>query len=264
MSLIVGSARIDENGKVSGGAVGDNNGREISTQPYYMHKKGWYVLRPKTVELADGLASAMLDACANDNIGYDQSNRYGVIRMVKKYGTLKAIAEKTEADCSSLVRACCIQNGFDPGDFATSGEADKLEKTGKFKDRKPVDEKTVLYDGDVLVTKTSGHTVIITGGNSRSAKSDKNGSKLTSKTAKSSANKRSSSVAGTYKTTTDCNMRHGAGKQNASMVVLEQGTEVKCYGYYSAYQGVKWLYVQTTYKDIKYTGFVSERVLKKK
>ena len=98
MSLIVGSARIDENGKISGGAVGDNNGREISTQPYYMHKKGWYVLRPKTVELADGLASAMLDACANDNIGYDQSNRYGVIRMVKKYGTLKAIAEKTEAD----------------------------------------------------------------------------------------------------------------------------------------------------------------------
>ena len=96
MSLIVGSARIDENGKISGGAVGDNNGREISTQPYYMHKKGWYVLRPKTVELADGLASAMLDACANDNIGYDQSNRYGVIRMVKKYGTLKAIAEKTE------------------------------------------------------------------------------------------------------------------------------------------------------------------------
>ena len=84
MSLIVGSARLDENGNVSGGAAGDQTGREVSTQPYYMHKKGWYVLRPKTAALAVGLASAMSDACANDNIGYDQSNRYGVIKMVKK------------------------------------------------------------------------------------------------------------------------------------------------------------------------------------
>lgn len=43
MGLVVGSARIDENGKISGGALGDNNGREVSTQPYYLHSKGWYV-----------------------------------------------------------------------------------------------------------------------------------------------------------------------------------------------------------------------------
>ncbi|UYJ46129.1 MAG: hypothetical protein OGM16_15195 [Lachnospiraceae bacterium] len=129
MGLVVGSARIDENGKISGGALGDNNGREVSTQPYYLHSKGWYVLRPKTIALANGLASAMSDACANNHIGYDQSNRYGVIKMVRKYGSMKAIKEKTEADCSSLVRGCCIQNGFDPGDFATSGEAAKLEAT---------------------------------------------------------------------------------------------------------------------------------------
>ena len=77
MGLVVGSARIDENGKISGGALGDNNGREVSTQPYYLHSKGWYVLRPKTIALANGLASAMTDACANNHIGYDQSNRYG-------------------------------------------------------------------------------------------------------------------------------------------------------------------------------------------
>lgn len=33
--------------------------------------------------------------------------------------------------------------------------------------------------------------------------------------------------------------------------------------YYSEYQGVKWLYVQVTYKGVKYTGFVSERVMNK-
>lgn len=100
-------------------------------------------------------------------------------------------------------------------------------------------------------------------GNSRSASNGQSAAPVTSKTAKSSAQKKSSAVAGTYKTSTDCLMRNGAGKQNASMVVLEQGTEVRCYGYYSEYHGVKWLYVQVTYKGVKYTGFVSERVLNK-
>ena len=31
----------------------------------------------------------------------------------------------------------------------------------------------------------------------------------------------------------------------------------------SVEEGVKWLYVQVTYKGVKYTGFVSERVLNK-
>ena len=259
MNLIIGSARSDENGKISGGVAGDQTGKEVSTQPYYMHSKGWYVLRPKTVQLANGLASAMSDACANDNIGYDQLNRYGVIKMVRKYGSMRAIAEKTEADCSSLVRGCCIQNGFDPGDFATSGEAAKLEASGRFEKRQSVGSGTVLYDGDVLVTKTSGHTVIVVSGNSRSAVTQ-----VTSKTAKSLAQKKSAAVAGTYKATCNCNMRHGAGTQNAVMVVLKQGAEVVCYGFYTVSGSVKWLYVQTVSGGVKYTGFVSERVLKKR
>lgn len=262
MGLIVGSARSDENGKISGGMLGDQTGKEVSTQPYYMHGKGWYVLRPKTVQLANGLASAMSDACANDNIGYDQSNRYGVIKMVRKYGSMKAIKEKTEADCSSLVRGCCIQNGFDPGDFATSGEAAKLEASGQFEKRQSVDASTTLYDGDVLVTKTSGHTVIVVSGNSR-LKTSQTVTPVAVKVAKSAAQKKSTTVSGTYKTTCDCNMRHGAGTQNAAMTVLKQSTEVKCYGYYSVCGGVKWLYVQAVSGGVKYTGFISERVLKK-
>lgn len=42
MSLIVGSARIDENGHVQGGKPGDQTGKEVSTQVYYVHTKGWY------------------------------------------------------------------------------------------------------------------------------------------------------------------------------------------------------------------------------
>lgn len=168
MSLIIGSARQDERGKYSGGKAGDQTGREVSTQAYYRHSKGWYVLRAKNVSHANALASAMQQACNNNNIGYDQSNRGGVITQIKKYGALNKIAVKTECDCSSLVRACVIQAcGKDVGNFTTSNEASVLEASGLFESKKAVDSSTVLYNGDILVTKTKGHTVIVTSGNAR-------------------------------------------------------------------------------------------------
>ena len=132
MGLIIGHASIDENNKIQGGSLGDNNGREVCLRDYYMHSKGWYVLRPKSVDIANKIASAMKEACKNDHIGYDQNNRYGVITKLRSYKTLEAIKVNTESDCSSLVRACCIQAGFDPGDFTTDDEAERLEKTGYY------------------------------------------------------------------------------------------------------------------------------------
>ena len=167
MSVKIGSARIDENGKLSGGKAGDQTGKEVSIQDYYMHSKGWYLLRPKSVEDADKMAAAMSAACNNDNIGYDQSNRLDVISKLGRYGSMAKIAEKTEADCGTLVRGCCIEAGFDPGNFTTAGEETALTKTGKFKSKAAVTATTVLYNGDVLVTKTKGHTVIVVSGNAR-------------------------------------------------------------------------------------------------
>ena len=167
VKITIGSARIDENGKISGGAAGDQTGKEVSTQAYYMHSKGWYLLRPKSAADADRLAASMSAACLNDNIGYDQGNRLDVISKLKKYGSMAKIAEKTEADCGTLVRGCCIEAGFDPGNFTTANEAAALSKTGKFKDKVSVTASTALYNGDVLVTKTKGHTAIVTDGNPR-------------------------------------------------------------------------------------------------
>ena len=72
-----------------------------------------------------------------------------------------------------------------------------------------------------------------------------------------------SSVAGTYKTTADLYMRHGAGKNKKAMVVIPNGTPVSCYGYYSISGGVKWLYIQVVLDGVKYTGFSSGAYLKK-
>lgn len=172
MAIKVGSAKIDERGKISGGQAGDQTGREVCTQDYYIHSKEWYLFRPKTVALANKLANAMLNACNNDNIGYDQGERYGVVNMVRKYGSMARIAEKTEADCSSLVRACCIECGFDPGDFNTASEPNVLSMTGKFEPKISVTASTTVYNGDVLVTKTKGHTVIVVSGNPRVDKTE--------------------------------------------------------------------------------------------
>ena len=167
MSIIFGSARVDEKSGYSGGVAGDQTGKEVSTQPYYMHRFGWYCLRPKTVAVATRIANAMKNACNNSNIGYDQNQRLGVITNIKKYGTTKAIKVKTESDCSSLVRACCIEAGFDPGNFTTYNEASILEKTGEFEKRFDVTSESQLCKGDVLVSKKKGHTVVVVDGPAR-------------------------------------------------------------------------------------------------
>ena len=171
MNIIIGSARVDERGTYSGGAAGDQKQRtepdytgEVSMQAFYVHKKGWYVIRAKDANIARGIAAAMKQACNNPNIGYDQGGRYGILT----YGTNTKV--KTEADCSSLVRQCVKEaSGKDPGDFTTWNEPSVLNATGLFEPARSYTSTTKLYEGDVLVTKTKGHTVIVTDGYSRSA-----------------------------------------------------------------------------------------------
>lgn len=162
--VVVGSARIDERGNANWGKAGDQTSREVATEPYYKHRLGWYMLRPKEAAVARKISLAMVEACLNYNIGYDQSERYGVINCLKKYGRIAKINEPTEADCSSLVRACCIQAGIQVGDFNTSSEVAVLERTGAFQKAVIVTNDTKLCQGDILVTRSKGHTVVVTEG----------------------------------------------------------------------------------------------------
>lgn len=170
MAVIIGSARIDERGRLSGGQAGDQKQKsstndtigEVSMQNFYVHSKGWYILRPKDANIAKKIALNMKTACNNKNIGYDQMNRLGVMT----YGVNSKV--KTETDCSTLVRDCVKEaSGKDPGNFSTLNEADMLEKSGLFEKRIAYKSGTILYTGDVLVTKTKGHTVIVIEGAKR-------------------------------------------------------------------------------------------------
>ena len=166
MSVIIGSARSDENKQYSGGKKGDqrqtssvDTSGEVSMQNFYVHKKGWYVLRPKDKLTADMIACKMKDACNNKNIGYSQSDRLSII--TNGINTL----QPTNCDCSSLVRECIREaSGKDVGNFTTSNEANILEKSGLFNTRVVYKQGMNLYSGDVLVTKEKGHTAIVTNG----------------------------------------------------------------------------------------------------
>ena len=144
MALMVGSARIDENGNINGGRPGDQTKKEVSTQKYYMSSKGWYCLRAKDIEIATKLANAMYSACSNDMIGYNQNDRNSVLTAQKNFGGLANITLPVNCDCSSLVRACVIQaSNIDPGNFNTGNEVSALLRTGLFLNTKYIDKKMV-------------------------------------------------------------------------------------------------------------------------
>ena len=168
MTIYVGSARIDERGKTHGGAAGDQTGREVSTQPYYRHKKGWIVLRPKTAKQANMIARNMKYACKNNHIGYDQYQRGTLYAAVKDMGfDCSKVNKNCETDCSALVRVCCAYAGIHVENFRTINQRSVLIDSGQFDDvTAKVNTSTGhgLCIGDVLVTKTAGHTVVVTSG----------------------------------------------------------------------------------------------------
>ena len=166
MPVYIGSARIDERGKISGGAAGDQTGKEVSYQAWYLHSKGWVVLRAKDTEIRNKIAYAMKAACDNNKIGYDQSNRSGLYEAVKNYGFDPAkCVVLTETDCSALVRVCvCYASGKNIPNFNTASELSVLKATGLFDvytDDAHCKSSSNLLPGDILVTKSKGHTVAV-------------------------------------------------------------------------------------------------------
>jgi len=90
-------------------------------------------------------------------------------------------------------------------------------------------------------------------------------STVTEKRATDPAKSFSESLAGTYKVSpsSGVNVRNGAGTGKSILVALPKDTKVQNYGYYTSASGVKWLYIQVTYNNIKYTGFCCGTYLKK-
>ena len=162
MAIILGSARGDELGKATGGQAGDQTGKEVSTQAWYKHAKGWRVLRAKDPAKAVLIGKAMQAACDNELIGYDQYQRNTLYTAASNVGYDPGqVAAPCETDCSALVRVCCAYAGIPVSDFTTANQASKLLATGAFDKLEDADKPDNLRVGDILVTKTKGHTAVV-------------------------------------------------------------------------------------------------------
>lgn len=175
-TVYVGSARIDETGNARGGKAGDQTGRELSTQAWYKHDKGWRVFRAIDTEKRKRIAQAIRDACANSHIGYDQGQRdtlYAVAQTVEF--DMSRVEKNCETDCSALVRVALAFAGISCGSFNTKSQPGALLGTGQFAEMvgaKYADKPDYLRAGDILVTRTQGHTVVVLGDGDLAATDD--------------------------------------------------------------------------------------------
>lgn len=172
MSVKIGHASIDERGKASGGKAGDQTGKEVCTRAWY--KKGWqYCLRPKSATVAERSAAACEAACANNSIGYDQSQRNTLHNLAKANGYNLTAVGKCETDCSAFMTVCAIAGGVTALEH-TGNAPTTSTMVSAFKASGAYDVLTAdrylstdgyLKRGDILV-KPGSHTVmVLTNGN---------------------------------------------------------------------------------------------------
>lgn len=262
----IGHASIDERGRITGGAAGDQSGREVCIRQWYRHSKGWVVLRCRDEARREMIAQAMERACANALIGYDQNQRDSLFQDVKDLGFDPAKADKkVETDCSALVRVCIAYAfGADiAGNIRTIFLPDALVKTGLFErltGEKYCDTCAHLLRGDILCTPVSGHTAVVLD----------DGEGAVTATEKARHGCANGPCAGDYRTQVNLNLRNGAGveangfgRDKSILVILPAGTRVRCYGYYTQVGDTCWLYVQAELRGQVYTGFASGKYLER-
>lgn len=256
MSVNIGHASIDENGKIAGGSAGDQTKKELCVRGWYA--KGWNVLlRPISATLAEKSARACEAGCANNKIGYDQYQRNTLYAQAKKVGfDLAKITTACECDCSAFMHVCAIVGGanlsYGSNGCTTRTMAKAFVESGdyiKLTESKYFTSDRYLKRGDILVREGS-HTIMVlsdgvkAGGKVEGVKVDP-------------AKSFNRDYAKTFKTTADLNLRAGAGTGKSKITVIPKGSKVTCYGYYTMSGGTVWLYVK--YGD--YVGFCSKKYL---
>lgn len=211
-TVTLAAAHIDERGKANSGKAGDQTGKEVCTRNYYVHSKGWRVFRPIDPEAAERIAKNAQAACDNSKIGYDQYQRDTLYELSAPYGyDASKVKTNCETDCSALVRVCCAYAGIKLPNFNTSNEASVLLASGAFKEltgSKYTTQSAYLKRGDILVTKTKGHTEIVIS----------NGSKAESALP---SNPNYVQVTGGL-----VNVRKGPGKEYGVIGVVKKGTKL--------------------------------------
>lgn len=166
MAVKIGSARSDEKSGITGGRRGDQKGgKEVSTQSWYLHKKGWVIIRLRDAQRREKAAYAMQAACDNDHFGYSQNDRLSGYKEAAKVGFDPAkVAVDVNVDCSELVRICLAYAGVGVTNWYTGSMVSicrDMPETFEIITGDKAKTSDYLLRGDILVTASKGHTVVV-------------------------------------------------------------------------------------------------------
>lgn len=134
---MIGHASSDERGKYSGGQAGDQTKKEVFIRTWYSRPWNVVMWSPDPV-VRNNMATAMEDACNNDNIGYDQgtsgnsNDRYSLYNaLLKNNFKMSEIDKPVETDCSNLVACCACCAGVEISPYIYTGnEKSAFKKAG--------------------------------------------------------------------------------------------------------------------------------------
>ena len=188
MGFLISNCGCNEFGGVTGGSAGDQTGGEWQVREWY--DRPWdMVLRYPEEKVRNLIAQMAKAAAENDNIGYDQTLRYGFWEQLTKSGYDPGkIRTLCSADCSSGVAAIVKAVGYRLG-------LDKLKKgsiylyTGNLKAGLSAAGFTVLsgsrytkgteylLPGDILLNEAH-HTCIALGTGSKAVSAESNDWKI--------------------------------------------------------------------------------------
>lgn len=170
---IICHASADENRQIHGGKAGDQTGREVCVRSWY--NKPWgCVIRFIDADMREKVARCMEMAAANDNIGYDQSQRNTLLKLARKYNyDVSKVKEKCETDCSALVSVACMYAGIPESALTLNGNCATtrtlktiLRGTGEvdiYTTPLYTSKSDKLIRGDILLKEGSHVAVVVKG-----------------------------------------------------------------------------------------------------
>ena len=173
MGVMIAHASSDERGKLSGGAPGDQNKREVCIRTWY--NRPWsHLIRFASASMRDKVAYAMERAADNNLIGYNQNRRNTLLTYARKVqydpGKVKTACE---TDCSALVSVACIYAGvpesvlYRGGNLSTTSNLRaRLKSTGSvtiYQGKEYCASTNKLMRGDILLYEGHHVAVVVNG-----------------------------------------------------------------------------------------------------
>lgn len=159
MSIQCGWASIDERGRASGGAAGDQTGLEVKIGRWYYFRQNC-VLRFKDRSKAAKAAQICRGIAYNNKVGYDQNQRTTLYSELARVGWNPAkITKPVETDCSAMVAAIVNAVGIKVSKDLWTGNMKKaLYNTGAFylyTGAAYTQSDNLLMTGDIILNEAS-------------------------------------------------------------------------------------------------------------